>query len=65
MSELLDINDIAAMYKVSVSHARQNIVSDEKFPVARLIPCRGVKRPMKRWRKDEVLEHIEALPEEK
>lgn len=65
MSELLDIKDIATLYRVSLSHARQHIVTADGFPPARLVPGRGEKRGLKRWRKTEVLEHIEQLPVEK
>jgi predicted DNA-binding transcriptional regulator AlpA len=61
MTQLLDIKDVAARLKVSVSHARQNVVSDEKFPKALLLPGRG-KRAIKRWRKDEIDEYLDEAP---
>lgn len=56
--ELLTIDDIAALYKVSREHARDTIVKQPGFPT--IAP--GTTWRMPRWVGDEVLAYIRRKP---
>ena len=57
---LLDVNDLAVLMGLSVSHVRQNIVTHRAFPRPILLPSTG-NRPKKRWDNDEVEEFLRKL----
>ena len=54
MTELLTLDDIAALWKVSREHARRYIVSLPEFPDT----APGSTRKNRRWRADQVAEFM-------
>ena len=59
---LLDVNDLAVMLDVSVSHIRRHIVTHPAFPPAIVLPG-GQQRARKRWDPDEVMDFLKQLRE--
>ena len=57
---LLRIEDLAVLMDISVSHARQNVVTHPAFPKPILLPG-GRRQPTKRWEEDEVIEFLRKL----
>ena len=57
---LLDVNDLAVLMGLSVSHVRQNIVTHRAFPRPILLPSTG-NRPKRRWESDEVEDFLRKL----
>lgn len=55
MPKLLDLEDIAALYKVSRRHARDFITKQPGFP----LPVPGSSQRFTRWLEDEVERYIE------
>ena len=63
-SKLMTIQDIADELQISHSHARQRIVTERRFPKPVLIPGRG-PRPMARWVRSEVEDHLHTMQRNK
>lgn len=57
---LLTIEDLAVMMAVSVSHARQNIVTHAAFPKPIVLPGTGA-RGKRRWDAEEVDDFLRRL----
>jgi len=59
MNDLLTIEDIANLWKVSVEHARRYLVRLPEFPR----PAPGSTRKNKRWRETDVRSFLQSEPE--
>lgn len=63
-SAMMTVHEIAHELCVSVSHARQNVVTRRGFPPARLLPG-GRRRPPLRWIREEFEDWMHSLKQEK